>query len=276
MGRSKAKQAAKAERKKKKKCRPQGKGAKQRHMKKQGKKLIKRVRRWRIDLNRRRHVQSYREITPRVSFGTQKKLCEPLDLCPTVMDFYIRHAGYNPWLEVSDRYNVSNPEGIEGGGKGVFALQDIPPHTLLCPYVGTPWICACKDNTRADHVEFRDCQYDLRVHSEFYICAREDTHDTAYLNALDLENLMGGDGVISTYRTPPNFGRYFNTLRKGQEGKFNCSFLPDADGFEVIFIWSGDEVVKRGEELLIDYGTEFSLPLDEEEEEEEEEVEEEA
>jgi hypothetical protein len=95
------------------------------------------------------------------------------------------------------------------------------------------------------------------VHAEYYLCAREITKDTGYLNITDGETYNGYLANRDIGRTPPNYARYFNTLKEGDTGKFNCVFEPDVDGYEVIFIWTGDEVVKAREELLVDYGKSF-------------------
>jgi hypothetical protein len=183
-----------------------------------------------------------------VSCGTDTKLYKP-DVCPQVMEFYHSHAFGNKWLEVSDRKNVSNPTGAKGGGKGVFAKKEIPPNTLLCPYVGRVFICACHGD--------EPCLYDLKVHDSYYICAREEKVDTVYFNITDVETYNGYKGNHTDSPSEPNYGRYFNTVKEGQGGAFNCSFEPDVDGYEVIFIWTGDRVVNAGEELLVDYGKSF-------------------
>jgi hypothetical protein len=66
-------------------------------------------------------------------------------------------------------------------------------------------------------------------------------------------------GNFLPHPTPPNYGRYFNTIAEGQEGKYNSVFIPDEAGYEVMYIWSGDAVVKKGEELLINYGESFKV-----------------
>ena len=117
----------------------------------------------------------------------------------------------------------------------------------------------CRQCDSAPCADAKNCVYDFRVHSEFYICAREVKYDTGYLTVTDNETYNGYLGNTLSHRADPNYGRYFNTIGEEQEGEFNCVFIPDEAGYEVMFIWSGDAVIKKGEELLIDYGESFKV-----------------
>ena len=179
------------------------------------------------------------------------KLCMDNYCSLDVGKFYAEHLEDNNYLELRQR-NVSNPEGKEGGGRGVFARCDIPAGTKLAPYVGK---CMCKPCPPS-----LGCGYCLRVDNEYYLCARDELYDLGYFSQLDGEVWNGWQSIHTHRPCPPNYSRYFNSLTFEQQlddnYDFNCVFEIDPFGHDVIFIETNKEV-KKGEELLVDYGPHF-------------------
>lgn len=187
---------------------------------------------------------------PKISIQAPRMLDGAPDVSQDLMDnFYHLHPGDNDWLEVSERANVSNPEGVSNRGKGVFAKQDIPSGTRLCPYVGYHRKKPCPSE--------EGCQYDLRMAAGFYVCARKWTHDIGYLQVCATsESARDHSFIKESLPCPPNYGRYFNTA----SGKLscNCRFEIAEDGHDVMYIYSSC-AVRAGEELLVDYGDLFTI-----------------
>ena len=174
-------------------------------------------------------------------------------------EYYTEYDFENPLVEVRSSANVSNPEGKPGGGAGLFALRDIADGTRICPYVGKMRSSKCPS-----HV---DCQYDLRLDKTVYICAREVPYDVGYLlyQCTDME--LGGshnavrESAVRPEACPRNFGRYINSLSLYQRDKglsFNAIFDASEDGHDVVWVTANRDIT-AGEELLIDYGPDFSV-----------------
>jgi hypothetical protein len=93
-------------------------------------------------------------------------LGKPTECSPETAVFYNDHPHYFiKWLKVSSAANVSNSTGDKDGGKGVFAIRDIPSGTRICPYVGVHRNKPCPASV--------GCQYDLHMHKDVYLCGRE-------------------------------------------------------------------------------------------------------
>lgn len=169
------------------------------------------------------------------------------DHSPQAMEFYESHPGLNRWVEVSERSNLSNPAGVVGGGKGLFAKVAIARGTKICPYVGHSRAKPCPAE--------EGCHYDMRFDKRTVICARELEYDFGYLMGFD--NTTRGCRTLAM-PTPPNYGRYANSANEGQEDKNNCVFEAVEDGHELIFL-QADRDIAEGEELLVDYGSDFII-----------------
>jgi hypothetical protein len=196
---------------------------------------------------------TYQSVAPLIPINEERKLAKANQTSTETGEFYGKHAEENCWLEVSEGKNVSNPMGVKGGGKGVFAMVDIPAGTRICPYVGEVRSAPCS-------VE-EGCNYDARVHAGFYICARSIEYDIGYFSQTDSTTWNGHKGVQVKRPCPPNFGRYVNSLTEEalSDGQvYNCSLENSDDGHDVIFITTL-EFVRAGEELLMDYGTDFTV-----------------
>lgn len=184
---------------------------------------------------------------PQMFLNPEGHLRGVMDSSPQVLSFYEEHGSRNQLIRVSDEVNVSNLEGKEGGGKGVFAICDIAADTRLCPYVGDQRCVPCDADVH--------CQYCLRLYTGLVVCAREHLYDQGYLMALDTSSTHGS--VKLPFRCPDNYGRYFNTIfGETAESDFNCMFEIVNDGFDAMFIHT-QRAVKAGEELLVDYGGAF-------------------
>lgn len=154
-------------------------------------------------------------------------------------------------LSEDGEVNVSNPTGKKGGGRGVFAVRDIPSGTTLCPYVGVVQKKRCQDEA---------CDYCLMLRPGLYLCARNILYDEGYFAACHVDTPFCRKEVVNEERPmPPNYGRYFNTLagRPGAEA-FNCELQASRDGQNVCFLETRC-AVSAGEELLVDYGSEFVI-----------------
>ena len=164
------------------------------------------------------------------------------------VEFYEKHAHGNGMLDVRESANVSNPGGLPGKGKGVFAAVFILPGTCLCPYVGVAQKRACPEEVQ--------CQYDLRLADKVFFCARNKPYDIGYLAAACKPGENPLNHVKADVPCPPNFGRYFNTGMS--EGDNNCAFEIAGDGFDAIFLYS-TRAIQKGEELLVSYGDKFKI-----------------
>ena len=171
------------------------------------------------------------------------------DVSDEVMDFYYQNWGENQYLEVRETANVSNPTGTAGGGKGVFAKKLIPPGTRVCPYGGFHQRKPCPAE--------ENCQYDLRMDEGLYVCGRNALYDVGYLMAAHQEKHLAF--VTSKLKSPPNYGRYFNTGSAGLAN--NCEFEIAGDGLDAMFLTT-TRAVAKGEELLVDYGDWFTIKSD--------------
>ena len=246
----------------------------------QAKKRKEKATEMRIDQNAGRMIHSDFDesgIVPKYGFGIWGTAHKD-NFSKHAMDFYEDNFLQNRWLVVSEGPNVSNLEGKPGGGFGVFAKKSIPAGTRLCPYVGHKiW----PENVRHHP---KDCQYDLRVDEQLYICAKDVPYDIGYLmvcqhieDSLDISDWardrrwrghdLGWHGVKRTSPCPRNFGRYINSLPRveepeeavaAREAALNCTFELSDDGHDCVFIETS-RLVLEGEELLLDYGPEFVI-----------------
>ena len=186
-------------------------------------------------------------ILPKVGQQDKYVLQVQDDHTPEAMDFYVHHDGINRLVEVSDRSNVSNREGVPGGGKGLFAKAVIKAGERICPYVGHERAAPCAEDVQ--------CHYDMRMSKDVVICAHKVLYDFGYL--------MGYDDTIRGCRTapiscPPNYGRYVNSVNEGEESLLNCAFVAVADGHHCMFLIA-ERQIEIGEELLTDYGDQFVI-----------------
>jgi hypothetical protein len=196
---------------------------------------------------------TYKSVGPLIPVNEERKMVKSRDCSEETSDFYWRHPDVNHWIEVSERSNLSNPEGVKGGGKGVFAIKDIPAKTRICPYVGKIRSGRCSPD--------KQCMYDLRLDKDYYLCARDEVYDTGYFSQKDQETWNGGRGLLTTVCCPPNYGRFINSLTAAQlaDGMdYNCTMEHVDDGHDVVFIET-TEAVQKGEELVMDYGTSFTI-----------------
>jgi hypothetical protein len=186
-------------------------------------------------------------LLPEVFVDPKRWLISARRSSPQTREFYQEHPLRNKLLLLSEGPNVSNPEGVPGKGKGVFAACDLPVDTRLCPYLGRRQSRPCSADEQ--------CQYDLLMYKGCVVCARAVLYDTGYLIVSDEASL--GHGVKAACPSPPNYGRYFNTLfGERDECEFNCVFEIVDDGCDAMFIHTS-RAVKAGEELLLDYGGHF-------------------
>jgi hypothetical protein len=167
------------------------------------------------------------------------------DVSPQSMEFYAEHPLVNRFLEVSERSNVSNVEGIAGAGKGVFAKQDVKKGTRLAPYTGKHQGLPCT----------HDCQYDIQVSPDLVICAGEQLYDQGYLMAHDVTKIHSH--ITLPHPSSPNYGRYFNCAVPDVDVA-NCIIEHVNDGCDVLFFHASCDLAK-GEELLVDYGDSFTI-----------------
>jgi hypothetical protein len=93
-----------------------------------------------------------------------------------VTEFYERSTYPHRDIRLSEdgEVNVSNPTGKKGGGRGVFAVRDIPSGTTLCPYVNVVQKKRCQDEA---------CEYCLMLRPGLYLCARNIRYDEGYFAA---------------------------------------------------------------------------------------------
>lgn len=158
---------------------------------------------------------------------------------PSALSFYNAHPGQNRWLEVRTGNNIT---GL-AHEKGVFARCSIPPHTRLAPYLGR--VCSPM-STGPYCLQVRDADNELVC-----IDAAEYLLDVGYLQPLSARQR-------TLTATPPNYGRYVNSIRPDQmQGDgFNAIFLPDpVEGFS--WLVSGQRQIAQDTEILIDYGNQF-------------------
>ena len=214
---------------------------------------LAKARRWEAWRGRLANYHGVRAQTigPQIGVNEETKLYADANFSQQTTDFYAGHLYDNQLVTVSEGENVSNPDGVKGGGKGVFADKDIPAHTRICPYVG-------KVQTHACDVSL-ECRYCMFLEEGYYICGRDEYYDLGYLTQVDKETWNGWKGMRTEQPCPPNYSRYINSLSEDQvdEGlSFNCSFELVDDGHDVMFIETTREI-KQGEELLLDYGDSF-------------------
>lgn len=247
--------AAKAPPAKKKRKRPPSAARAEKSREKSKEKLGEKTRTKRKKSARERgSSQSYynggaNKVGPFVCVEKDRLLTGAPDVSDETMDFYFENWLENNFLEVRESSNVSNPDGILGGGKGVFAKKLIPAGTRVCPYVGAHRSKPCPSELQ--------CQYDLRLERGFYICGRDTLYDVGYLMAANPERHQAF--VTAEMKCPPNYGRFINTATAGL--KNNCRFELAGDGLDAMFV-SALRNVEKGEELLVDYGEWFTIAPD--------------
>ena len=161
---------------------------------------------------------------------------------------YALHGSKNKWVYVSEQPNVSNPGGVEGGGKGLFARKPIPAGTRICPYVGIK--CgpgqACRTRRNA---------YRMRCHTACSIDACDCLYDIGYLGMLR--------PLARVKRPcPPNYGRYCNTIDSTNPAQrslaYNCHWEGSDEGYEEVWLYASVDIA-TDTELLSDYGNEYSV-----------------
>jgi hypothetical protein len=237
---------------KKAKRRPRcGQGCKKRKQQKKEKDYLNAVRKIRNVETRQRNDEMGRASSgPFIgSEAAAKSHC--YNVSSETTSFYVSQVYGNDMLDVLECANVSNPEGLPGKGKGVFAAKFIAARTCLCPYVGVVQKRPCPEELH--------CQYDLRLADNLFYCARDKLYDIGYLAASS--NVPGQNPmshVKEDGRCPPNYGRYFNTGMS--ENDNNCVFEIAGDGFDAIFLYSARDI-KKGEELLVSYGDQFKIQV---------------
>ena len=235
-----------------------GKGASEKRAEKHHKKYIRKVSLLRSENRLTReyrggcHGFSLDIVYPVIELGRNRDWHNP-DFSSQTLAFYQEHEGGNRFLTVSDRPNTSNPEGKAGGGKGVFAIVNIPKDTRVCFYTGVGRRTACAASVH--------CDYCLQVTEDFYLCAREQLYDLGYLMGCltDEEAKTNHGAVVKLHGScAPNYGRYINTTSKllKERPPYNCAFELGDDGHDVMWVTTCLDV-KEGEELLIDYGSSF-------------------
>ena len=240
---------------KKKRPNRTGKGHKKKRQLKAFPLFVKKIRKKRKDQLRTRAARAVggiKSVGPKISVQKSVMLTGAPAVSQETMDFYSDHPFVNKYLEVSERPNVSNRDGIAGGGRGVFAKCDIPAGVRVCPYVGQHKNCPC-----APEVE---CQYDLQLDAGIFICARDILEDIGYLQSAypDKDHTF----IKADRPNAPNYGRFFNTAMGGVLD--NCTFEIAGDGLDAMFIETS-RAISKGEELLVDYGDYFYIHEEERE-----------
>jgi hypothetical protein len=208
------------------------------------KKWVVKIRGFRKDEERSRYCGGRTNVGPMIIPNPKQLLYVNPDVSPQSMEFYAEHPLVNRFLEVSERSNVSNLEGVAGAGKGVFTKQDVKKGTRLAPYTGKHQRLPCT----------HDCQYDIQVSPDLVICAGKQRYDQGYLIAHDVSKIHSA--ITLPHPTPPNYGRYFNCAL--HDDVANCIIEHVDDGCDVLFFHASRDLVK-GEELLVDYGDEFTI-----------------
>ena len=164
-------------------------------------------------------------------------------LSEEVKAFYLEHGAINRYVEVRSDYNIANKLG-DNSEKGVFALQDIPAETKICPYVGEVYT---QQPSKGKFV--------MEVSADLYVDAEHDPYDCGYLYFLDAD---AADGL----RNPPNYDRYINTIYPEDEltgeYSFNCDFEGDSSGLSVVWVVAAIDI-PAGVELLVDYGPAYHV-----------------
>lgn len=123
--------------------------------------------------------------------------------------------------------------------RGVFARCLIPPHTKLAHYLGV----VCNASATGPYcLQVRDAENNL-------ICldAQDSLYDVGYLRSLTPRQKR-------RYPSPPNFGRYINSLRPDQQKGVEYNALIQSDPTEG-FAWfiSGPSPIPEGAEILAPY-----------------------
>jgi hypothetical protein len=219
---------------------------------KNGEKLIKKAIVHRMDEHLRRFDNpNYRCIEPRVFQANSCKGSQYSMVSLDTTEFYEKHHDKNTWVRVSQpgEINVSNKGGDHNGGKGLFAIKDIPSGTRICPFVGNMHRKPCDGG----------CKYDLKLGKDMYLCARECPNDLAYLARGDFQDTP----ALRTRAvpSPPNYARYCNSLPNttlADKDLFNCAFEVVGDGLNAMFLETTRDVV-AGEEMLVWYGESFQF-----------------
>ena len=196
---------------------------------------------------------NYQSIAPLVPVNEHLKLAKAVNTSGQTDVFYTGNIEGNRWVEVREGKNLSNPLGAAGGGKGLFAKVDIPAGTRVCPYVGVARSCPCDAEV--------GCRYDVRVHADFYLCARDVMYDMGYLMQTDAETYNARNSIQVKRPCPVNFGRYVNSLTREQLEAglvYNCALENSDDGVDVLFVETL-EFIPAGDELVMDYGADFTV-----------------
>ena len=243
-----------------KKKRPTRKGSKsnrERHRERSSKRFISHVGK----LRRNDIVARRGRMSPKVNalyMRLRKDMSEfdSAGMSQWAVRFYDHHGVRNKFLRVSadGEPNISNPDGVKGGGRGVFATREIWEFETLCPYVSHVRERACDPSL--------ECEYCLRIDKHTFLCSREAKYDSGYLMMAERREVkMQHAGVNMDEPCPENFGRYVNTLLPGQpdEGRFNAEFEASPDGLPAVYLKATRKILE-GEEILAPYGNLYFGP----------------
>ena len=153
--------------------------------------------------------------------------------------FYREQGPATRNVEVRSGCSIANKLG-NNREKGVFSIQDFPAGTRICPYVGEIYARPPKKG-----------KYVMEVSRTLtWMQSMHDPYDVGYLYYLD-------DSVRGQLRSPPNYGRYINTIYPKDvslgDYSFNCAFVGDDTGVSFVWVVALVDVV-AGTELFVDYG----------------------
>ena len=159
-------------------------------------------------------------------------------LSEDVRDFYLKHGPFNQLVEVRSGVNIANKLG-DNEEKGIFSLCPIPAGTHICPHVGEIY-----------HKQPREGKFVMEVSKDVFVDAAHDPRDIGYLYLLDA-------GISSQYPSPPNYGRYINTIYPEDEATgeyaYNCLVMGDDSGLSVVWVVAKVDI-PAGVEWFVDYG----------------------
>ena len=138
-------------------------------------------------------------------------------------------------------------------GAGVFAITDIKKGEIVCVYVAERKGRRCNPEL--------NCIYDLQFSDDCFMCARDVKYDHGY-HQHNITLNWRNENPLVTYKgkAEPNYARYLNTVALDQRKQydFNVEFQGVTDGTEGILVVAKEDIL-AGQELLVDYGTEFTI-----------------